>query len=61
MLWIIEDMELMISVFIIVMILWLNSFEGNWNVHGPEEKACVCDSCRAGESVFHQEEKRPTT
>ena len=55
MLWIIEDMELMILVFIIVMILWLNCFEGNWNVRSPEENVCLCDSCRPGESVFHED------
>ena len=55
MLWIIEDMEFMILVFIIVMILWLNCFEGNWNVRSPEENVCLCDSCRAGESVFHED------
>ena len=56
MLWIIEDMEFMILVFIIVMILWLNCFEGNWNVRSPEENVCLCDSCLvAGESVFHEE------
>ena len=57
----IEDMEFMILVFIIVMILWLNCFEDNWNVRSPEEKVCLCDSCRAGESVFHGEYKRSTT
>ena len=36
MLWIIEDMEFMI--------LWLNCFEGNWNVLSPEENVCLCDS-----------------
>ena len=51
MLWIIEDIEFMILVFIIVMILWLNCFEGNWNVRCPEENVCVCDSCRAGECL----------
>ena len=55
MLWIIEDMEFMILVFIIVMILWLNCFEGNWNVGGPEENVFLCDSCQAGESVFHED------
>ena len=57
MLWIIEGMESMILVFIIVMILWLNCFEGNWNVRGPEENVCLCDSCRPGESVFHLDQE----
>ena len=49
--WIIEDIEFMILVFIIVMILWLNCFEGNWNVRCPEENVCTV-------SVIHAEQVR---